>query len=52
MSNSLQILMPAHNEGKNIKNHIITNQKLDENLENDSIISSAVFPSFVPFEKE
>ena len=23
MSNSLQILMPAHNEGKNIKNHII-----------------------------
>ena len=22
MSNSLQILMPAHNEGKNIKNHI------------------------------
>ena len=23
MSNSLQILMPAHNEGKNIKNHLI-----------------------------
>ena len=23
MSNSLQILMPAHNEGKNIQNHII-----------------------------
>ena len=22
MSNSLQILMPAHNEGKNIKNHL------------------------------
>ena len=23
MSNSLQILMPAHNEGKNIQKHII-----------------------------
>ena len=23
MSNTLQILMPAHNEGKNIQNHII-----------------------------